>query len=106
MLALLLPQRQQIQDLLTKAEDGLAHPALRSLAKAVADLALSGFASLPACFKSDGAERELAAFIGYFTARGRTPADDVLDLLRQENAPFPSFAGYQSLAERWMALLT
>ena len=106
LLALLLPERQCIADLLIKAEDGLAHPALRTLAKAVAELAQSGFATLPPCFKSDGAERELHAFVGRFTARGRTPADDVLDLLRQENAPFPSFAGYQALSEEWAKILT
>ncbi|MEN9833980.1 MAG: hypothetical protein RL011_173 [Pseudomonadota bacterium] len=106
LLALLLPERQRLNDLLIKAEDGLAHPALRTLAQAVAELAQSGFSALPPCFKSDGVERELQAFVGHFTARGRTPADDVLDLLRRENSSFPSFAGYQALAGEWAKLVT
>ncbi len=106
LLALLLPERQRLNDLLIKAEDGLAHPALRTLAAAVAELAQSGFSTLPPCFKSDGVERELQAFVGHFTAQGRTPADDVLDLLRRENSSFPSFAGYQALAGEWTKLVT
>jgi glutamate--cysteine ligase len=106
LLALLLPERGRLNDLLTKAEDGLAHPALRTLAQAVAELAQSGLASLPLCFKADGVERALQAFVGHFTARGRTPADDVLDLLRREQSQFPSFAGYQALVGDWSKLVT
>ena len=105
LLALLLPVRSQLADLLFKAEDGLASEALRTLAKAVAQLALSGFATLPTCFKSDGGEREFAAFVGHFTDRGRTPADDVLDLMLKEKSPFPSFSGYQALSDAWSKLV-
>jgi hypothetical protein len=102
---LLLPRRGELEELLRKAELGLGHPPLAALARQVMALAEEGFAALSSCFKSAGAGAELAAFRSHFTARARTPSDDVIDRMRADNVPFLPLAGLLGLEEQWTALI-
>lgn len=103
-LDLLLPLVDEIPDLLTKAEGGLADQTLAKLAKATMTIAAEGFARQKPCFRTGCSDRELGVFRERFTERGRTPADDVLDRMRAQGVPFLSFAGLTALDEEWATL--
>jgi glutamate--cysteine ligase len=105
-LALLLPRRLEMHDLLARAEEGLRHPTLRTVALQVMDLAAEGFQALPSCFKTAGAGLELTAFREHFTARGRTPADDVLDQMQAAGQPWMPAADLEALEGRWAKLVS
>jgi glutamate--cysteine ligase len=103
---LLLPHAARVPELLVKAEGGLADAALARLAKEMMTLAAEGFARQTTCFKKGCSERELTAFRERFTDRGRSPADDVMDRMRAQGAPYLSSAGLKALEEEWTALVT
>lgn len=103
-LELLMPRAHEIPDLLKRSEQGLAEPTLAVLAKQVMAIAADGFARQSPCFRTGCSERELSAFRERFTERGRTPADDILDKMRQSGQAFLPYEGLRALEESWAAL--
>lgn len=103
-LELLVPRAAEIPGLLARSELGLAEPTLAVLAKQVLAIAAEGFARQTPCFRTGCSERELSAFREHFTERGRTPADDILDKMRQSGLPFLPYASLKALEESWSAL--
>jgi len=104
LIELLLPSLEQADPRLVRAEKGLADPELAKLATEVMAIAEDGFARLPECFKAEGSAKQLQTFRAHFTARGRTPADDVVDRMKKDDAPYISLSALQQLEERWGSL--
>jgi glutamate--cysteine ligase len=62
--------------------DGLGDPAIASVARDLAELALAGAAALPGFFAAEDLE-EADAFFARYTRQSRSPADDVLERISQ-----------------------
>lgn len=101
----LLPKREEIPRLLVQADQGLSHPTLAEVSKAVMRLAAEGFQGLSSCYREACSEHDLLAFKEHFTDRARTPADDVLDQVQRDGKGFITFQGMLALEGRWAALL-
>lgn len=104
-LELLLPFKDRLEDLMVRAEDGLQDPTLAQTAVRMMDLAQEGFSQLSSCYKEGGVETEFAAFSHRFTERGRTPADDVLDMLKKQKTDYLGVDSYQALEDEWMKIV-
>ncbi len=104
LIALLLPRKVELKDLLLRAETGLTHAPLAKLADQVMGLAMDGFERLPPCFKAHGSEHELTVFRESFTARGRTLADDILDRQAKDGTPGISLSSLRALEDAWARL--
>jgi glutamate--cysteine ligase len=104
LLDLLTPISGEIEGLLQASENGLDDPRISKYSKEVMELAIKGFANLPTCFKEEGGEREFAQFYTHFTGRGRTPADDFLDVMKERNEETITLSGLKTLNERWSGI--
>jgi glutamate--cysteine ligase len=98
---LLLPTVAHVEANLTKSCYGLRDENLKSLCQKVMNLACEGFTSLPSCFQGEGTVARLHAFREMFTNRGRTPADDVVDLLMENGTTILSPALLYKLEQKW-----
>ncbi|MFN0073444.1 MAG: glutamate-cysteine ligase family protein [Chloroflexota bacterium] len=75
----------QLQDIAAVcAHDGLEHPAVQALAQQLMQLAREAFSRLPSDWLDDAIIDDVRAFDEQYTARGRCPADDLLDLHQPE----------------------
>jgi glutamate--cysteine ligase len=72
-----------IDQFLEKSSFGLKDPELARIGVMVMEAALSGIGKLPSCFQGEGTEKRLQIFHENFTARGRSPADDLRDEVKR-----------------------
>jgi hypothetical protein len=72
-----------LAELLPEATRGLAHPELASLAARMMDLSIDAFSRFTTCYTADGCQAQLVAFRDRFTARGRTPGDELAGEIRR-----------------------
>jgi glutamate--cysteine ligase len=79
----LLPRASRLAELLPEAAHGLAHPELASLAARMMDLSIEAFSRFTTCYTADGCQAQLVAFRDRFTARGRTPGDELAGEIRR-----------------------
>ena len=68
------------------AIDGVHDPEIRDLACRLWEIALEGAGRLPEGFVGEEALPTTGAFLEHFTARGRTPGDDLTELLEEDPA--------------------
>jgi glutamate--cysteine ligase len=86
-LDLLNPHREELPDLWRRAAiDGVRDPELRDLACRLWKIGLDGARALPSGYVQDEDIAAVEAFIETFTARGRMPTDEVLELLAEDPA--------------------
>ncbi|MEJ2190580.1 MAG: hypothetical protein P8Y93_14480 [Acidobacteriota bacterium] len=86
-LDLLRARRPELPDLWRRAAaDGVHDPELRDLAISLWGIALAGARRLPETFVEGKALATAEAFLEHFTERGRTPGDDLADLLAEDPA--------------------
>jgi glutamate--cysteine ligase len=86
-LGLLSGIRAQLPTLWRKAAmDGVRDPMLRELAFGLWQIGLEGVRSLPAGYVDDEAVAAVEAYLERYTARGRMPTDEVLELLAEDPA--------------------
>ena len=86
-LDLLRARRPELPDLWRRAAaDGVHDPELRDLACSLWRIALAGARRLPDPFVGGEALATAEAFLEHFTDRGRTPGDDLADLLAEDPA--------------------
>jgi glutamate--cysteine ligase len=86
-LDLLFDHRGELPDLWRRAAiDGVRDPELRDLACRVWTIGLDGARSLPSGYVEDEDVAAVEAFIEHYTARGRMPTDEVLELLSEDPA--------------------
>ncbi len=81
-LDLLLPEFPNLMELWKKAPYGLKDDKVAKLSKKVAELSMEGFGRMPSCYRGDVDSDSMAKFYNHYTARGRTPADDLLDVYK------------------------
>lgn len=98
---LLLPTVNNVEANLTKSSYGLRDENLGALAKKVMDLACEGFVKLPSCFQGESSLQRLTTYKDIFTDRGRTPADDVVDLLMENGTTILSPGSLYKLEDKW-----
>ena len=101
----LVPYCDQIPELMVRAEDGLQDPLLARVAVQIMGLAQEGFSQLSSCYKEGGVESEFAAFRHRFTEQGRTPADDIFDVLLKQKTDCLGIESYQALEDEWMKIV-
>ncbi|MEA2641890.1 MAG: glutamate--cysteine ligase [Chloroflexota bacterium] len=98
-LALLEPLAGELEALtLRAAHDGPADPLVGLLARRLMELAIESLPRLPVGWLSTAIESDLQAFHDIYTARGRCPADELLDLQidrtpTEEHAPLGTAEG-------------
>ena len=80
---------------------GLQDPDNAKLATKVMELSLAGISRLPKCFRSESLLRNLQTYFDHFTIRGRTPADDLLDICKQRGQASPRLGDLRALEARW-----
>ncbi len=85
-LDVLLPFANQIDGLLKKAVFGLQDPEIKKTAQKLFELASDGFSRVPPCYRENCEVQNLQKFYETFVARGRTPADDLLDFYKRDSA--------------------
>jgi glutamate--cysteine ligase len=86
-LDLLNPYRAELPDLWRRAAlDGVRDPELRDLACRLWKIGLDGARALPHGYVEDEDIAAVEAFIEHYTARGRMPTDEVLELLSEDPA--------------------
>ncbi|MCK5377537.1 MAG: ergothioneine biosynthesis glutamate--cysteine ligase EgtA, partial [Acidobacteria bacterium] len=84
---LLEGHRSELPDLWRRAAiDGVHDPEIRDLACRLWEIALEGAGRLPEGFVGEEALPTTGAFLEHFTARGRTPGDDLTELLEEDPA--------------------
>jgi glutamate--cysteine ligase len=86
-LDLLHDRRTELPALWRKAAlDGVRDPEIRDLACRLWKIGLDGARSLPAGYVDEGDIASVVAYLEHFTARGRMPTDEVLELLSEDPA--------------------
>ena len=86
-LGLLHDHRGDLPALWRKAAiDGVREPELRDLACRLWKIGLDGARALPAGYVEDDDLEAVESYIEHYTARGRMPTDEVLDLLAEDPA--------------------
>jgi len=103
-LELLVPYAKEILSFLEASEQGLDDPKILEISNKVFQLAIQGFANLPSCFKEEQGEFELERFYDFFTARGLTPADYLLETMKQRDEKSLTLAGLRATEERWSGI--
>ncbi len=78
-LDLLLPEFAKLQSHWQKAPMGLRDQEMARLSKQISELAIEGFSRMPSCYHGEESAHVMEAFHHYYTERGRTPADEILD---------------------------
>lgn len=99
----LLPHLDELENLWQRSAYGLQDSVLRRLSTDLVNLAQEGFKRLPPCYQGKDKGKVLDGFLNRFTLRGRTPADDVLDVLTDEGLGSDSLF---SLQQTWLELLS
>ena len=97
-LELLLPDLQNLSELWLEARFGLASEKLRKKCQQIMEIAIEGVGRLPACYQCRESIRKMETYHHLFTSRGRTPADDLLDIWQQHQF---TPTQQRSLEERW-----
>jgi glutamate--cysteine ligase len=100
-LGLLMPLHERLREFWQKSSFGLQDPQLADLAKEIFRIASIGFRRLPACFRENCAERKVLAFGQRYTEKGRTPADELLDLYKSDSGL--TVKGLLALQDDWIA---
>ena len=86
-LALLTAHRSELPDIWRRAAvAGVRDPELRELACRLWEIGLSGARALPRDYAGADSIATTKAFLEHFTARGRMPADDLLELQAEDPA--------------------
>jgi glutamate--cysteine ligase len=86
-LGLLTAHRTELPDIWRRAAiEGVRDPELRDLACRLWEIGLSGARALPTGYIGADAITTTEAFLEHFTARGRMPADDFLELQEEDPA--------------------
>ncbi|MBC7531123.1 MAG: hypothetical protein H7318_06055 [Oligoflexus sp.] len=78
-LDLLLPEFPKLVNYWQKAPTGLQDKHMARLSKKVSELAIEGFSRMPSCYHGEESAHIMEKFHERYTARARTPADDMLD---------------------------
>lgn len=102
----LVPIHNSLNELLHRSEQGLDDLEIQELACQLFSKSIEGFSRLPSCFRGEGSEKILELFGQRFTLAGRTPADDILDLVKKKTAPYPSLRDYRNLESEWLTFLS
>lgn len=102
-LELLLPLRKQLKEFWKHSIKGLQDPAIAKIAQDIMHIARDGLAGLPPCFQGADSSRILDAYTRHFTERGRTPADDLLQIHAKEGDL--TGASFARLTDSWQKSL-
>ena len=101
-LELLVPYHRSIDRLLRASAYGLQQDAtLADLAQRVMYLAVEGYRRLPSCFHDAATDKAIIYFHEHFTARRRTPADDIADARIDARYP-PTPEGLMNIYNEWV----
>lgn len=102
-LELLEPYKSNINGMLKKTDQGVKDPIIRQLAEKLIIMAQDGLRRLPSCYFGDGALKTLGVFRDIFVARGRVPADDLIDEFKRRGKL--DFECFNKVEKRWSEIL-
>jgi hypothetical protein len=100
-----MPYLQKLEGLYRQCYHGLADKTLRELSGKLMEWAMAGFSRLPPCFQGNQTSRILAKYYEVFTSRGRTPADDLLDLMASLGHDMITPRTLMQLEDKWAELI-
>lgn len=106
-LELLLPQIDNIETLLQKSFYGLKDQELSSLANRLMVMALEGINRLGGKLGERSQKtQEFKAYLEHFTQQNRTPADDILDVVRSSPNQLLTWQHLLELEEKWEKIIS
>ncbi|MCB9229497.1 MAG: hypothetical protein H6618_07795 [Deltaproteobacteria bacterium] len=101
----LLPLKDNMETFRNFAEEGLRQASVAAVAGDLIQLASEGFRRLPKCFRGEGSEKALQKFAEHFTLQGKTPADEIDDLMSQSGKNFLTPSLLKKTEETWFSML-
>ncbi len=96
---LLRPQLTALPELLKRCVYGMQDPSIRELSKQIFEISMAGYDRLPTCFREVCSREKLKAFYQHFTARGRSPADDLIDDVEKQGSL--NVTNFKRLEDQW-----
>ncbi|RYZ58498.1 MAG: hypothetical protein EOP07_06815 [Proteobacteria bacterium] len=81
-LDLLLPEFKNLTTYWNNAPQGLHNKDIARISKKVSELAIEGFSRMPDCYHGEESARVMEAFHEHYTARDRSPGDEIADQFR------------------------
>ncbi|MFK7823130.1 MAG: glutamate-cysteine ligase family protein [Oligoflexales bacterium] len=105
-LEILMPYLSSIDSLLVESSMGLQHPIIKDVSQKLMQLSWEGFKLLPPCFRGEGTEKALRIFGECYTNRGRTPADDLIEEVKETGDKTLSLNSINRLHDKWGAYLS
>jgi glutamate--cysteine ligase len=82
-LQLLMPYHGREVEFWQKSSYGMQDAELANIAQEVFKLAMEGLQRLPSCFREQFEDKKLKIYWDKFTARRRTPADDMIEIIEK-----------------------
>ncbi|MBI2603400.1 MAG: hypothetical protein HYW48_10130 [Deltaproteobacteria bacterium] len=104
-LDLMVPQIPSLDHLNAEAKFGLRDETLKTLASRLMERSVEGLERLREAFTGAGSSQTLRRFHSHFTEKGRTPAQDLTDLLKKKTQAFPTLKDLKELNNRWEAVI-
>lgn len=101
----MLPQIKSIDNQMSLAKNGLHTELLHKQAVLLMEWAIEGLQRISTHFCGRDANKILKAYSHRFSERGRTPADDLVDLVRKKQEKHPVLQDFEVLEQEWSELL-
>jgi len=98
---LLSPLREELPSFLDHAVDGLKNAQIRSCSQQLMRIANDHLEGLPACFRGENLPRDLSDFAERFTYKGKTPADELVEIYNDNNRQLDE-KFWHNTNDRWM----
>ncbi len=96
---LLTPQLTALQDLLKHCVYGMQDQRISEFSKKIFEISMAGYERLPPCFREICSREKLRAYYQHFTARDRSPADDLIDDVNSHGSL--KIANFKRLENQW-----
>ncbi len=87
---LLAPLQSRLPELLKRSEQGLKDPELSSLSQRLVAIVEQHLETLPTAFRDKTIEHDFRRFCDRYTLKGRTPGDELIELLGQSQGDLGS----------------
>ena len=87
---LLMPLQPRLPELLKRSEQGLKDPELSSLSQQLMAIVEQHLETLPSAFRDKTIEHDFRRFYDRYTLKGRTPGDELIELLEQSHGDLGS----------------
>lgn len=84
-LEILLPLHGRQNEFWKKSSYGFADDEVFELSQKIFKLSMEGLQRLPSCFREEFEDKKMSTFWDKFTARRRSPADDMIDIVTSKN---------------------